>query len=188
MVTAGICLALDTFHRGEKDTELRENLIWIDKAIKVRWSGCQYQNLYRNIYTLTKIMLTIPQNLQTLERWPTSSVATHGNRLLNSLLQEYNKKFEASRPNPPSSASLPSLPDNIAPASIARAATESAEANTNAQSTIPEVTIPPDQWPPIGDMDMVGFEDLMDTLPMEAGFDNNMFFESMLSLANSQFY
>lgn len=37
------------------------------------------------------------------------------------------------------------------------------------------------------DVDMLGFEGLMDNLPMQSGLDNNMFFESMLSLTNGPY-
>lgn len=155
MVTAGICLALDLFHRSEKDTEVREHLSWVERTIKI------------------------------LEQWPTSSVATHGVRLLSSLHQEYTRKFEASRATgqPAPSAPAPRFPENISPAGLADAACEAERAQS-----VADVQLDNDAW--LGsnlDVDMLGFEDLMDTLPMEAGFDNNVFFESMLSLANSHF-
>lgn len=152
VVTAGICLALDIFHRPEKDPELGNHRMWIEKAIK------------------------------TLDKWPTSSIANHGNRLLNSLLQEYSKKFEASRPNQPPSESLLGFPENIAPASIAHAASESAQA----QPLVSDGSVPPEPWP--CDIDMTGWDDLMDTIPLGACLDNDMFLDNMLTLANSQYF
>jgi hypothetical protein len=156
VVTAGICLTVDIFHRAQNEPEVQEHLTWIERAIK------------------------------TLEKWPTSSVANHGIRLLTSLLQEYNKKFEMTRSNPAAATALPSppIPEDMAPASIA----QSAETAQNS-ALMADMTMLSEPWTTMpGDFDMVGFEDLMDTLPLEANLDNNMFFENMLSLANSQFF
>jgi len=67
---------------------------------------------------------------------------------------------------------------------IIDSATESTEATASA-SAINE------GWSGVLDVDMYefeGFENLMDTLPLEASLDNNVFFDSMLSLANSQLF
>ncbi|KAF2691642.1 hypothetical protein K458DRAFT_381488 [Lentithecium fluviatile CBS 122367] len=78
VVTAGLCLGLDLFHRSESDAESTEHQTWLEKAIKI------------------------------LEQWPTSSVAAHGIRLLTSLLQEYTKKLGGSKPDSrPGSISFP---------------------------------------------------------------------------------
>ncbi|KAH7126937.1 hypothetical protein B0J11DRAFT_526802 [Dendryphion nanum] len=160
IVTSGICLALDIFHRSETDVEIRDYLTWIEKTIKL------------------------------LEQWPNSSIATHGVRLLTSLVHEFNKKInsasKSSHQNSLGSAAGLSFPENIAPASLARAAGEAEAAEEAASVSDPQ---PPEGWPVAGiDVEMFGFEDIMDNLPVEAGLDNNMFFESMLSLANSQFF
>jgi hypothetical protein len=36
------------------------------------------------------------------------------------------------------------------------------------------------------DMDNIGYEDLMDYLPLEGGLDNNVFFNSLSGMATSQ--
>jgi hypothetical protein len=149
VVTAGICLALDIFHRSDKDPEGQENHAWLERAIA------------------------------SLEKWPLSSVAIHGMKLLTSLNQEYKKKFDTERPTL-SFANMPTFSENIALDTLARAATES----TAAPLVVSDPAVGSDGWPMGIDFDMVGFEDLIDTLPMEAGLDNNMFFESMSSLAN----
>jgi hypothetical protein len=153
VVTAGLCIAIDLFHRSERDPEIREQLMWVEKTIK------------------------------TLEQWPSSSVASHGVRLLISLLQEHNRKNEALRPNAPLAVPTMPFPSNISPASLADTAADQAEA-------LAEMPIPNERWGAL-DVDMYdfeGFEDLMETLPLEAGLDNNMYFDSMLSLANSQLF
>ena len=155
VVTSGIVLALDIFHRSEGDIEIRDYLSWIEKTITL------------------------------LEKWPSSSIATHGVRLLKSLVQEYNKKIGAATNSnlPNATTTLPSFPDNIAPASLARAAGETEQ---DESAFTPESM---QGWTvPNGDVEMLSFEDIMGNLPMDAGLDNNMFFESMLSLANSQFF
>ncbi|KAF2709681.1 MFS general substrate transporter [Pleomassaria siparia CBS 279.74] len=159
VVTAGLCIAIDFFHRSERDPEVREQQMWIEKTIR------------------------------TLEQWPSSSVASHGVRLLISLLQEHNRKTEMLRPNAPHAPSAPvgpsmPFPSNISPSALADNAAASAEAEAEASSIASE------GWGAF-DVDMYdfeGFEDLMETLPLEAGLDNNMFFDSMLSIANSQLF
>ncbi|KAF2476189.1 uncharacterized protein BDR25DRAFT_309625 [Lindgomyces ingoldianus] len=155
VVTAGLCFALDLFHRSEREPETQEYLALVEKAI------------------------------QLLQRWlPTSSLAAHGIRLLTSLLNERNKRIEASRPNLPSSATIDTFPNNISPAAIAHAASESSPAN----AIISDPEAPADPWvPATQDLDMVDFEEFMDTFPLEAGLDNNMFLENMLSIAHSEF-
>lgn len=65
VVTAGICLLLDMFHRpGPMDPEVQE------------YTAC------------------VQQGVRYLQQFPTSSVAVHGVRLLVSLLQEYEKLLE----------------------------------------------------------------------------------------------
>jgi hypothetical protein len=166
LVTAGICLTLDIFHRTERDAEVREHLTWIEKAIKI------------------------------LEQWPTSSVANHGHRLLTSLLQEYYKKMDPSRcPNTAPSTAIPAFPENIAPQSLARAASDAVEPEQQQQQ--PQLQANNENlgslegWPLPGFTDFVdvdGFGDLMDTLPVEAGLDNSLFMETMISAGTNQFY
>ncbi|KAF2021997.1 hypothetical protein BU24DRAFT_362964 [Aaosphaeria arxii CBS 175.79] len=153
VVTAGICLALDVFHRPDTDSEVGDYLSWVERASK------------------------------SLEQWPNSSVAVHGIRLLTSLVQEYHKKTEASRPHRPASNSYQPLPHVVPSAPVQPVATESAQMPTPDT----EGSLPTDGWaiPSVTDIDMEGFEDLMDTLPLEAGIDNNLFFESMQSLTNT---
>ena len=113
--------------------------------------------------------------MKILEQWPTSSVAAHGIRLLTSMLQECTKKFDV--PRPESRTQDPAFPNNIAPQALADAASEIT--TTEASST--ENTLASEPWPnPDFDVDMLGFEDLMDGLPMQAGIDNNVFFSAIL--------
>ncbi|KAF1958605.1 hypothetical protein CC80DRAFT_502552 [Byssothecium circinans] len=66
VVTAGLCLGLDLFHRAGEGHEANEGKDGVEKAITI------------------------------LKHWPTSSVANHGIRLLKSLLQEHTKKQDSS--------------------------------------------------------------------------------------------
>lgn len=119
--------------------------------------------------------------MQILEQWPTSSIAAHGIRLLTTLLQEHTKKSDASKPDP--RTKHPEFPPNIAPQAIAHAA--------SVDSPNPTLAPPPPLEPtelPIADevwgnsdfdIDMTGFEELMDTLPLQHGFDNSVFLDSL---------
>ncbi|KAF2271033.1 hypothetical protein CC78DRAFT_506514 [Lojkania enalia] len=156
LVTSGLTLALDLFHRSSQETEAREDQIWIDKAIK------------------------------TLQNCPSSSLAIHGVRLINSLLIERLKKLENAQPTRPLSGTTQPFPTDIGPATLLGQASEIDQ--VQATSIACPLTAN-DAWaPPSLDIDMVGFEDLKDNLPLEVGFDNNVFLESMLSLADSQLF
>lgn len=98
--------------------------------------------------------------------------------MLNTLLQEYVKKSDTSRPN--SRTQNPDFPPNIAPQALADAAS----------ATIPGPAASPREplEPPLGDevwgtndfdIDMTGFEELMETLPLQNGFDNSAFLDSL---------
>ncbi|KAF2867897.1 hypothetical protein BDV95DRAFT_501500 [Massariosphaeria phaeospora] len=153
VVTAGLVLVLDLFHRSDKDPEVQN-----------------YQN-------------SIERAIEILRRWPTSSVATHGIRLLSPLLQECNKRFVRSLE--PLTQTVSAFSSTLSPIELA-------------DSVIGETRVPvpeagafltvPLEVPSIPDVDMLEFQNLLDTLPPEVGFDNNIFFESMLSLTNSQFF
>ncbi|KAF2192226.1 hypothetical protein K469DRAFT_694358 [Zopfia rhizophila CBS 207.26] len=98
VVTAGITLALDLFHRLEKEPEAQEYKMSVDKTIEL------------------------------LQLWPNSSLAAHGIRLLTSLLHERSKRIETTRLNPPPSATTASFLNNISLAAIAHAASDSTRA------------------------------------------------------------
>jgi transcription elongation factor SPT5 len=68
VVTAGLCLVFDLFHRTEGEPEAQEHYLCVQKAIHY------------------------------LQQFFTSTVALHGVRLLMSLLQEYNKQQEGNWP------------------------------------------------------------------------------------------
>ncbi|KAJ4293268.1 hypothetical protein N0V90_008550 [Kalmusia sp. IMI 367209] len=149
VVTAGLCLGLDLFHRLNHEPEAVEGHEWIEKAIKI------------------------------LEQWPTSSVAAHGIRLLTTLLQEHAKKSDTTRLD--LRAKNPDFPPNIAPQALADAAsTAGTPAPPRSSPTPEEAPLGDEVWSNTEfDIDMTGFEELMDTLPLQNGFDNNVFFESL---------
>jgi len=151
VVTAGLCLGLDLFHRSERDAESREHQTAVEKTITI------------------------------LKQWPTSSVAAHGIRLLTSLLHEHSKKLDGSKPDP--QAEKISFPHNIAPQAIADEA-PAISIDGTAQPAVSEN----EPWANADlDVDMLAFEDLLDGLPMNAGLDNDSFFESILSLTHPSF-
>jgi hypothetical protein len=68
VITSGICLVVDLFHRPNSDAEVEEYMACVQQAVRF------------------------------LQQFVTSSVALHGVRLLLSLLQEYNKLHESTGP------------------------------------------------------------------------------------------
>ncbi|RYN39978.1 hypothetical protein AA0114_g11156 [Alternaria tenuissima] len=152
VVTAGICMILELFHRAEADGEAQEYQLYVKKAVRF------------------------------LQLFYTSSVAVHGVRLLMSLLQEYEKLKEASStktaPSMETSASRPCacVSDNIEDISITDAAR-----GTHGFPVVPDIQLSFDDAFNF-DIDALGFDDLMDYLPsVEGSLDNNVFHTSMLS-------
>jgi transcription elongation factor SPT5 len=107
-----------------------------------------------------------------LQMFTTSSVALHGVRLLLSLLQEYGKLHEGMR----AQTCGPGAPTDVQVTQpvcstheyqdMGMASDEAAQFNF--------------------DIDMMGFEDLMEYLPSEGGFDSSVFFDSICELATGQ--
>jgi hypothetical protein len=160
VVTAGICLVLDLFHRAEGDPETLEYQACMQKAIRF------------------------------LQQFATSSVAVHGVRLLISLLQEYDKLKEgsSSRTVPPPTTPTPTRPCSCVPAGtdIADMSIPDAVRPTHELAPCPEALFLFDDGTMFNfDIDALGFEDLMDYLPSEGSLNNNVFFDSMLSANNA---
>jgi hypothetical protein len=154
VVTAGLCLGLDLYHRSERDAESTENQTALEKAITI------------------------------LQQWPTSSVAAHGVRLVTSLLQEHTRKLDGTKPNQRPENTV--FPQNVGPLAIAAEATEAPFTTTIPADLTENLNYP---WANADfDVDMLGFENLLDSLPMPAGVDNNAFFESMLTLPTPSFF
>lgn len=160
VVTAGISLTLDLFHRTDQDSEAEEYKSWIERAIAL------------------------------LQRWSYSYLASHGIRLLTSLLNERVKRIEATRAgaHPLPSATVDAFPKNISPAALAHA---SADAIQTDDQTTTAGQVPPnsDGWyTGTTEFDLQDFGRFMDTFPVEAGLDNTGWFEEMMSLAHEQFF
>jgi hypothetical protein len=159
LVTAGICLALDIFHRTEREPEAESHLQLIKRAIS------------------------------TLEQWATSSVAHHGICLLNSLLQEYARKNGIEIPTSQQSRPFPPFPTRSSPPPPPRLNATTAGLQPGLfqnQSAMTGNTLAgevPFGW---GDMDFGGIDDFMDAFPMDTGLESNMFMESFLSLAGDR--
>jgi transcription elongation factor SPT5 len=156
VVTAGICLVLDLFHRAEGDPETLEYQACVQKAIRF------------------------------LQLFITSSVAVHGVRLLMSLLQEYDKLREGSsaRPAPPPSTT-PARPCSCVPASNIDMSIPDAVRATHELAPDAEAPLLFDDGTMFNfDIDALGFDDLMDYLPSEDSLKNNVLFDSMLSASN----
>jgi hypothetical protein len=156
VVTAGICLVLDIFHRAESDPETLEYQACVQKAIRF------------------------------LQQFATSSVAIHGVRLLMSILQEYEKLKEGSSTRTIPPATIPARPCSCIPAgNIAAMSIPDAARETHESAPDPEVPLMFDDGTMFNfDIDALGFEDLMDYLPSEGSLNNNVFFDSMLSASN----
>jgi transcription elongation factor SPT5 len=155
VVTSGICLVLDLFHRAESDPETQEYQAYVQKAIRF------------------------------LQQFITSSVAMHGVRLLMSLLQEYDKLKEGSGSRAVPSLATPAIATrsctcgagNIADLPIPDAACTSHQLPPDL-----EMPLPFDDGTMFNfDIDALGFEDLMDYLPTEGSLNNNVVFDSVLS-------
>jgi transcription elongation factor SPT5 len=156
VVTAGICLVLDLFHRAEGDSETIEYQACVQKAIRF------------------------------LQLFMTSSVAVHGVRLLMSLLQEYDKLKEGSscRTAPPP-LTMPARPCSCVPAGNIDMSIPDAVGATQELVPDPEAPLLFDDGTMFNfDIDALGFDDLMDYLPSEDSLNNNVFFDSMLSANN----
>lgn len=156
IVTAGICLILDLFHRAEGDSEVVDYQTCVQKAINF------------------------------LQQFHTSSVAVHGVRLLHSLLQEYAKLQEGSRGSAhvPISRPCACVPTNIADISIPDAPRAS---HPHYMPTDTEMPLSNDEFSQFNfDIDALGFEDLMDYMPMEGSLNNQVFFDSIYSVGNGQ--
>ncbi|PVH97630.1 hypothetical protein DM02DRAFT_674005 [Periconia macrospinosa] len=170
VVTAGLVLGLDLFHRGGKGSEAAESKAGVEQAVKI------------------------------LLNWPTSSVAIHGIRLLTSLLEEHTKNTspqssskqhdgqqQQREHNPPS-------PENMGPLAIAEAARVSASIQPpqQPQQQLEEEQVAQNQdifvsepsWMNIDfDIDMMNLDMLVDP-----GVNSNVFFEGMLGVPGSNDY
>lgn len=159
-VAAGICLILDLFHRTDFDAEAEEYLACVKRAVTY------------------------------LASFPTSSVASHGVRVLTSLLQEYTKKIDASRGNTqtrPSTQAQTSqasqAPKGFEDASISKTRPQPATWPANLEVPLSNETTAAFNF----DIDMMDFEDLLDILPPEMGVDGSTFYDSMLSAASGSY-
>jgi hypothetical protein len=129
----------------------------------------------------------IEKTINILAGWPTSIVAGHGIRLLTSLLQESAKKQDGSNRTSNDEPHV-DFPCNIAPQALAESAQETTPAMTN-ESTIAETADENENlWGIEFDTEMLGFEDLMNTLPLQASLDNSMFLDSIMPNYNNSFY
>ncbi|KAI4936401.1 hypothetical protein J4E85_001731 [Alternaria conjuncta] len=153
IITAGICLILELFHRAEADAEAQECHLHVTRAIRC------------------------------LQLFHTSSVAVHGVRLLMSLMAEYEKLRDGSSQRSTLSVdtattqTCPYIPGNTAgiPMPDTDRATQQLPLDSEVQPTFAD----PTTWN--FDIDSLGFEDLMDYLPSEGLLNNNVLNASMLS-------
>lgn len=153
IITAGICLILELFHRAEADAEAQECHLHVTRAIRY------------------------------LQLFHTSSVAVHGVRLLMSLMAEYEKLRDGSSQRSTLSVdtattqTCPYIPGNTAgiPMPDTDRATQQLPLDSEVQPTFAD----PTTWN--FDIDSLGFEDLMDYLPSEGLLNNNVLNASMLS-------
>ncbi|CAI6336840.1 unnamed protein product [Periconia digitata] len=164
VVTAGLVLGLDLIHHrsssgGATSVEARETRSYMDRAIA------------------------------TLETWPTSSVASHGVRLLTSFIDEHAKPPTA-KPSETHVSSEEAL--NTTCAQPVVSVVEEASRNIDPQASLPVPEMPEQQsssaeddcfvnanWAGIEwDVDMIDFEALVDP-----GLNGHVFFEGMLGVA-----
>lgn len=153
IITAGICLILELFHRDEADAEAQECQLHVTRAIGF------------------------------LQSFHTSSVAVHGVRLLMSLMAEYEKIRDGSNERATLSADTSATQTcSYGSSNTAGIPTLETDRATQQLPLGPEVPLSfddPTMWN--FDIDTLGFEDLMDYLPSEGLLNNNVFNASMLS-------
>ena len=124
-----------------------------------------------------------------LQKWPNSTIASHGARLLASLLHERAKRSEGRHSVPLPAAA--SLTNNVGPFTVISAAADAAESNSSRGSV--NTPQPPvsmanqmsnaENWfpSPADSGDGASFDQLMETFPFEAGLDNQTFFSDFLT-------
>ena len=155
LVTSGICLMLDLFHRTEKDDkEALGFMSYVQKATSL------------------------------LQQFSTSSVATHGVRILLSLQQDYTKLLEGVKPNGKQvvgAAKVSCVPATTADIHVSDAGRV---IRSSTFSFDPEVLLSNDEASQFNfDIDNLGYEDLMDCIPMGGGLDSTIFPDSINGLA-----
>jgi transcription elongation factor SPT5 len=156
VVTSGLCLLLDMFHRPYTDLEVGEDVEYLQQAIRF------------------------------LQQFITSSVATHGVRLLLSLLQEYNKMHESTRPPTAPVRAYPPASSN--PAGLPIADTVRMPQEQSLPSHDSQVPLSNEEAAQFTfDLDTIAFEGLMDWLPLEGGLETTVFMDNIYGLANGQF-
>ncbi|KAI4653493.1 hypothetical protein J4E93_001259 [Alternaria ventricosa] len=153
IITAGICLILELFHRAEADAEVQECQLHVTRAIRY------------------------------LQSFHTSSVAVHGVRLLMSLMAEYEKLRDGSDERTAVSADTAATQNcSYIPGNTAGIPTPDNDRATQQLPLDPEVPLSfddPTMWN--FDIDSMSFENLMDYLPSEGSLNTNVFNASMLS-------
>ncbi|KAL6702682.1 hypothetical protein ACN47E_001229 [Coniothyrium glycines] len=155
VVTAGICLILDLFHRAERDPEAQEYQACVQKAIVL------------------------------LQQFYTSSVAVHGVRLLMSLLQEYAKLKDGAKDG---LANTVERVANSAPSYMADLILPDSVRTDPSLPAYPEIVVSSNEDPTQFnfDIDALGFEDLMDYMPVEGSLNNQVLFDSMNTITHGQ--
>lgn len=185
VVTAGLVLGLDLFHRVGKGAEATEDAASVSEAIRI------------------------------LAQWPTSSVASHGIRLLTTLLEEHAKNATSTAADDDTAAATtttkrdaaraaqdrgPAFPVNVAPLALAEAATGTTPLPPLPPQSVnvpqPDVTqgfgadagaglgVGGEPWLGLDfDVDMLGFDGLVDP-----GVNSNMFFDGIFGVSGHSAY
>jgi transcription elongation factor SPT5 len=167
------CTAAKTVISLYTTREPNEPQWWVEQAFIVTSSICLMLDIFHrpaDDAEAEEYQACVRSAVRYLQLFETSSVALHGVRLLLSLLQDYGKVHEGTRGQ---AASGPATVQVAQPVCSTHEYVATAqEMEEAAQFNF--------------DIDTMGFEDLMDYLPMEGGFDGNVFFDSMCGLATGQ--
>jgi transcription elongation factor SPT5 len=161
---------------------------WVEQAFIVTSSICLMLDLFHwptIDAEAEEYQACVQHAILFLQRFTTSSVALHGVRLLLSLFQEYSKLHEGTRLQTAPTKTSSQIPTSLADMQV----TEPKHAMPDqCPSSNSEVLLSTEEANQFNfDIDTVAFEDLMDYLPPEGGFDNNMFLDSICGLNSGQY-
>jgi transcription elongation factor SPT5 len=161
---------------------------WVEQAFVVTSSICLMLDLFHRPTVdaeAEEYQACVQHAILFLQQFSTSSVALHGVRLLLSLLQEYNKLHEGSRLQPTPTKASSYMPSTFVDLEVAEP--NHAMRNQCPSSTSDVLLLNEEAAQFNFDIDTVAFEDLMDYLPLEGGFDNNTFLDSICGLNTGLF-
>jgi transcription elongation factor SPT5 len=145
---------------------------WVEQAFIVTSSICLMLDMFHRPSVdaeAEEYQACVHSAVRYLRLFETSSVALHGVRLLLSLLQEYGKLHDGMRAPTGMQIAQPVC------STLEYESADRAMGMSNDEAALFNF-----------DIDGMGFEDLMEYLPPETGFDSSVFFDSIFGLPTGQ--